>query len=83
MPRKPPKINVTMEDGNAVMATVLERLGFNHDVGRRAIWCGYEGKEFMAVCVGGFWRKWGAKDRVKPMIEHLERCLKNGEKPFL
>jgi hypothetical protein len=51
---------------------VIERLGFNHDVGARTAWASHAGEEFMIVHLRpGTWRRWKAADRVRPFIEHL------------
>jgi hypothetical protein len=58
------------------MCSVVERMGFNHDIGMRAAWVELNGHEFMAVNQLGFWRKWGPADRAEPLIEHIEREAK-------
>jgi hypothetical protein len=75
------KVQVALEDGSLVMCDVMER-SYNHDVGARTVWVNHDGKEFMAVHRLGAWRKWTARDRVQPLIDHIERCAKTGEAPF-
>jgi hypothetical protein len=60
-------IQVALEDGTLAKCRVIERLGFNHDVGARAAWVEHDGKGFMAVGNRGAWRKWSAADRAQPL----------------
>lgn len=75
------KIQVALEDGSLVMCQVMERT-YNHDVGARTALVKHDGNEFMAVHRFGAWRKWTPRDRVQPLIDHIERCAKTGERPF-
>ena len=75
------KIQVALEDGALVFCDVMER-SYNHDVGANTAWVKFDGREFMAVRKNGAWRKWTARDRTQPLIDHIERCAKTGEKPF-
>ena len=68
----PSLVEVTLEGGQTVMCTVLER-SYNPDIGARVIWCAHEGNEFMAVRRFGAWRKWTAKDRARPLVDFAER----------
>ena len=68
----PSSVEVTLENGQTVMCTVLER-SYNPDIGARVIWCASEGKEFMAIRRLGAWRKWTAKDRARPLVDFAER----------
>jgi hypothetical protein len=58
-------INVTLESGEIARCRVIERMGFNHDVGACAVWVEHDGRQFMAVGGHGVWRKWMAKDQVQ------------------
>jgi hypothetical protein len=54
---------------------VIERMGFNHDVGARTAWVKQDDHEFMVVYLRpGTWRRWSAADRTQPLIEHLKRA---------
>lgn len=76
------QIQVALEDGSLVVCRVVERLGYNHDLGATAAWVEYDGKEFCAERRLGAWRKRTAQQRAQPLIEHIERCAKSGEAPF-
>lgn len=72
----PAKLQVQLGNGeDPVVCSVVENLGFRHDIGMYAKWVEYNGKEFMAVRPRGPfpWRKWSAADRTRPLREHLER----------
>ncbi len=59
------KMTVFLEDGTGVKASVVESMGFNHDIGTYATLVRWEGREFVAVKRGvGNWREWTAKDRL-------------------
>ena len=75
-------IQVSLEDGSLVMCKVIERLGYNHDLGATAAWVEHNGKEFVAERRLGAWRKRTVQQRVQPLIDHIERCARNGENPF-
>jgi hypothetical protein len=66
-------IQVALEDGSLVMCKVIERLGYNHDLGANAAWVEHDGKEFCAERKLGAWRKRGARDRITPLLEELKR----------
>lgn len=71
-------IDVILESGETVQCKVIERMGFNHDVGAYSFWVEYSGKEFMAVGRNGIYKKWSAKDRIAPMFAARPRsntCL--------
>jgi hypothetical protein len=68
---KQSKVYVALDDGALALCTIVERMGYNPDIAANTIWVENNGKEFMAVRKLGAWRKWGAADRARPLIEHL------------
>lgn len=59
------RMTVRLADGTTVKATVIESMGFNHDIGKYASVVKWEGREFVAVKYAvGDWREWSAKDRL-------------------
>ena len=58
------KIMVAMQGGETADCVVVESLGFNHDVGKRASLVRLAGREFVAVKDGAAWREWTARDRL-------------------
>jgi hypothetical protein len=81
MARKPAPLKVWI-NGAEVACPVVERLGYNHDAGAYAAIVLHDGREQTAVKEGQRWRLWGAKDRVRPLVEHIERCARQGRDPF-
>lgn len=66
-------IQVSLEDGSLVMCEVVERLGYNHDIGADAIWVKHGDKEFCAERRLGAWRKRTPRNRITPLLEELQR----------
>ncbi len=59
------KMTVFLADGTCVKATVVESMGFNHDIGTYASLVRWEGRDFMVVkCGVGNWREWTVKGRL-------------------
>lgn len=56
---------------------VVESLGFVHDIGMRAVVVLHDGVERKAVGSRGQYRFWGARDRVQPLVDELERRARN------
>lgn len=81
MARKPKAIKVWI-DGAEVSCPVVERLGYSHDAGAYAAIVTHDGREQTAVKQGRQWRLWTARDRVRPLAEHIERCARAGRPPF-
>lgn len=82
MPRKPAPLKV-MIDGTEVTCPVVERLGFNHDIGAYAAVVVHDGGEKTAVKrPGGTWRLWMPRDRVRPLREHILQSAAAGVAPF-
>jgi len=73
------KVQVQLENGQLAICFVIERMGFNHDIGAQTIWVSHGGMEFMAVRKLGAWRKWSAADRARPLVEYLKRKTESGE----
>jgi hypothetical protein len=51
------EIIVTLADGRAVVSTIVER-SYRHDADARAAWCYHDGRDFVAVRLGGRWHEW-------------------------
>lgn len=76
--------NLAVSDGAEVRKLmVVERLGYDHSIGRYAAIVKDGDRERTVVKTGKVWRFWGAQDRIRPLVEHIARCEKNGEPPFL
>ncbi len=59
------KMTVFLADGTGVKASIVESMGFNHDIGTYASLVRWEGREFVVVKRGaGNWHEWTAKDRL-------------------
>lgn len=56
-----------------IKCKVVESLGYIHDIGQRAVIVLHEGVERKAVGGSGHYRFWGARDRVQPLVDELER----------
>lgn len=50
---------------NGIEYAVTENLGYSHNVGARAKAVQTEQGERIAVCFGGTWRFWEAKDKIR------------------
>jgi hypothetical protein len=82
MPRKKAKITVRVDDID-VACEVVERMGYNHDVGMYATLIQLGEEQKIAVRPpNGTWRLWTARDRVQPLVEHIARCAREGWDPF-
>jgi len=75
------KINVRLEDGQLVFCKVVESLGYNHDAGAYCKIVQHEGREMLVKRFQGMkiWRPHTARERVQPLIDHLERLKRQRE----
>lgn len=73
------KINVIFEDGKLGFCKVVESLGYNHDAGAYCKIVEHEGREILVKRPGGLklWRPHTARERVQPLIDHLERLKRS------
>ena len=52
---------------------VIERLGFNHDIGGYVAIVRAGGSEATVVKQGGVWRFWTPADRARPLIDYYQK----------
>lgn len=75
------KINVVFEDGKLTFCKVIENLGYNHDAGAYCKMVEFEGREMLVKRPQGIklWRPHTARERVQPLVDHLERLKRAKE----
>lgn len=73
------KVNVVFEDGSLHFLRIVERLGYNHDLGAYCKFVEYEGREILVKRPKGLkiWRRYTPAERVQPLVEHLLQKAKD------
>ena len=66
---------------NGKKVKVLDKGGFNHDIGMHTKVVEIDGERVRVVGGAGHWRIWSAADRTRPLREAIARGWPNEPKP--